>query len=216
MLNTFTYQKDPSLPARKIVFLLHGLGSNGQDLLGLAPEFAKELPGDVMFVSPDAPDICDMAPPGYAGSYQWFSLQNRDPQVIRQNVTEAAPELSKYIALMLKHYGLSYADVVLVGFSQGTMMSLSTGPSLPESIAGILGYSGALAIEPIETSHKMPIQLVHGSSDDVVPSSASESALEVFLSLGYDIKLELRPGLAHGIDPKGQEIGKDFLKSVLI
>ncbi len=68
-----------------MVILLHGLGSNGQDLISLAPLWAQRIP-DAVFVSPDAPFTCDMVPPGYPNAYQWFSLQDRDPRIVLQAV----------------------------------------------------------------------------------------------------------------------------------
>ena len=63
--------------AQALVILLHGLGADGNDLIGLAPHFAAAAPG-AAFVSPHAPFPCDMAPFGR----QWFSLQARDPEAI--------------------------------------------------------------------------------------------------------------------------------------
>ena len=57
------------------MLLLHGLGSDGNDLIGLAPYWAPLLP-DAAFASPNAPFPCDMAPYGY----QWFSLLDRSAQ----------------------------------------------------------------------------------------------------------------------------------------
>jgi phospholipase/carboxylesterase len=48
---------------RQLVVLLHGLGANGRDLLGLAPLLAERLP-HAAFHAPDAPQPCDMAPYG--------------------------------------------------------------------------------------------------------------------------------------------------------
>lgn len=215
MLKTYTFQKDAPAKVTKLVFLLHGLGSNGQDLLGMAPAFAKALPTGVLFVSPDAPDVCDMAPAGYEGSYQWFSLQNRDPQIIAKEVEKAAPHLQDYIKKMAQDYGLSLEDVALVGFSQGTMLSLQAGLRLSAPLAGILAYSGAMARAPEADALKIPVTLIHGDADDVVPASASQSAAQLLESLGYESTLHLRPGLAHGIDAEGQRIGIEFLNRIL-
>ena len=85
-LTTYTHSPASGKKARELVILLHGLGANGQDLIGLAPYFAKALP-DAVFVSPDAPFPCDMAPYGR----QWFSLQEWTPESILRGVQQAAP-----------------------------------------------------------------------------------------------------------------------------
>jgi len=74
---TYTFGPASGGKPKQLVILLHGLGADGRDLLGLAPEFAEILP-DAVFVSPDAPFPCDMAPMGR----QWFSLQEWTPSAI--------------------------------------------------------------------------------------------------------------------------------------
>lgn len=197
---------------KQLILLLHGLGADGSDLIGLAPYFAKALP-DAVFISPDAPFPCDMAPFGH----QWFSLQDRRPEVILAGVQAAAPILEKFITEQLEKYGLKAADLALVGFSQGTMMSLYTGPRYPEPIAGILGYSGALIWEEgTDTAklHKMPIHLIHGEADMVVPVQARAAAVEALESAGFKVTGYTMPDLPHGIDQKGIESGTNFLKSI--
>ena len=60
---------------RRLVILLHGLGADGNDLIGLAPYWAPLLP-DAEFLSPNAPFPCDMAPYGY----QWMSVRDANPE----------------------------------------------------------------------------------------------------------------------------------------
>lgn len=203
-------------PAQKVpeslVILLHGLGSNGRDLISLAPMWGEELPNTV-FVSPDAPFACDMVPPGYPDSFQWFSLQDRDPHMILKGVQLAQPILDSFITEQIEKYGVSAEKTALVGFSQGTMMSLYTAPRYPEKLAGVLGYSGALCGEPGET--KMPICLVHGEADDVVPFSAYQHARGKLIGAGFKVSGHSTPGLTHSIDQAGIDAGKAFLKDVL-
>src|SRR5580700_11798229 len=77
---------------KRLVILLHGLGANGDDLIGLAPYWAPLLP-DAEFLSPDAPFPCDMAPYGR----QWFSVQDRTPESVLAGVRAAAPILAAFI-----------------------------------------------------------------------------------------------------------------------
>lgn len=121
---------------RQLAILLHGLGADGNDLIGLAPYWAPLFP-EAEFVAPDAPFPCDMAPFGR----QWFSLQDRSPMSILAGVRAAAPILDAYIDDALKARNLDESRLALVGFSQGTMMSLyvglrrakGAGPSAPAS-----------------------------------------------------------------------------------
>ena len=134
-LKTYTHGPASGGAPKQIVVLLHGLGADGRDLLGLAPEFKDALP-DAIFVSPDAPNACDMAPMGY----QWFSLREWTPEAILRGVQQAAPVLDAFIDSLLEKYKLPPEKLALVGFSQGTMMSLYVGPRYKNRIAGIMGF----------------------------------------------------------------------------
>jgi phospholipase/carboxylesterase len=197
--------------------LLHGLGANGQDLLGLAPIYAQMLP-DAVFVSPDAPFECDMVPPGYGNSFQWFSLQSRDPHLMLSGVQKAAPILDSFITEQLEEQGVPANKLALLGFSQGTMMSLYVGPRYPEPLAGVLGYSGALLWEqdiPVDSLHKIPVHLVHGEADDVVPVGAYHAAKMRLESSGFDVSGHTTKHLFHNIDEEGIASGARFLQKIL-
>ena len=127
-------------PPRQLVVLLHGVGADGQDLIGLAPMLARDLP-HARFVAPDGPQPCDLAPYGR----QWFSLQDRRPGSDargrrRHGAAWSTPSSTRELA----RHGLDDARLALVGFSQGTMMSLHVGPRRPRPMAAMLGFSGAL------------------------------------------------------------------------
>ena len=135
----------PSQPPRtggkpkSVVVLLHGFGADGNDLIGLAPHWAAQLP-ETEFVSPHAPFPCDMAPSGR----QWFSFQDRSPDMVLAGVRAAATILDGFLDDVLAARGLDEHRLALVGFSQGTMMSLHVGLRRKAALAGILGYSGRL------------------------------------------------------------------------
>ena len=212
-LKTYTHAPASGGKPKSIVFLLHGLGANGMDLLGLAPYWAKDLP-DTVFVSPDAPFPCDMAPMGR----QWFSLRDWSPHSILAGVKEAEPILNDYITETLKQYDLTDDKAALVGFSQGTMMSLYGGPRRKNKIAGILGYSGALVGgEGLVDSavQKPPVHLIHGEADSVVPIGAYHAARNALIAGGFAVTGHTTPHLMHGIDDDGIESGGAFLQSVL-
>ncbi len=202
---------------KQIVLLLHGLGSNGQDLISLAPYWADALP-DAVFISPDAPFPCDIAP-GMPNSYQWFSLQSRDPQDMLRGAQTAEPLLNGYINILLDEFSLTADKLALVGFSQGTMMSLYVAPRRDDKIAGILGYSGALlGAEDLGAPdiQKMPVCLIHGEVDDVVPVEAYYMAKEALEQNGFDVSGHTTAGLTHSIDEKGIEEGANFLSKIFV
>ncbi len=193
-----------------LVILLHGLGSDGNDLIGLVPHLAPHL-NNIGFVSPNAPFPCDMAPYGY----QWFSLQEREQEKIRAGVQIATPILTEYIATQAKRFNLPYNKIALVGFSQGTMMSLYVAPRLEQALAGVVGYSGALSGADSlndDIRSKPPFLLIHGADDDVVDASALLHAVKHLQNAGCTVEHILTPHLGHSIDMDGIKKGAIFLK----
>jgi phospholipase/carboxylesterase len=197
----------------RLVILLHGLGADGNDLIGLAPHWASLLP-TAEFLSPNAPFPCDMAPYGY----QWFSAQDRSPAAVLAGVRAAAPLLQSFIDDALAERGFDDADLALVGFSQGTMMSLFVGLRRSQPVAGILGFSGRLLAPELlasELSSRPRTLLVHGTDDPLVPYeslAAAEAALKV---AGVPVETLTCEGIAHSIDENGLRRGGAFLKDVL-
>ena len=79
-------------PPCQLVVLLHGVGADGQDLIGLAPLLAELLP-HARFVAPDGPQPCDLAPYGR----QWFSLQDRRPASMLAGAERTLPALDAWL-----------------------------------------------------------------------------------------------------------------------
>jgi len=202
-----------SLPASgaptSMVIFLHGYGSNGEDLMGLAPYWRPVLPQTV-FLSPNAPQPC----PGVPGGYQWWGLTDLSPTARAAGVRQPAPALNACIDAELARYGLSDDRLVLVGFSQGTMMALHVGPRRAKALAGIIGYSGMLA-DPealaAEVVTKPPVLLVHGSADPTLPVIAMHQAKAALVALGFDVAAHVSQGLGHSIDADGLRLGAEFL-----
>ncbi len=195
---------------RQLVVLLHGVGADGNDLIGLAPQLARRLP-HAAFVAPNGPEPCDMVPMGY----QWFSLRDRRPEALLLGVQAAAPLLDRFLDAELERNRLPPHRLALVGFSQGTMMALHVGPRRERQIAGILGYSGALVGAerlPAEVRSRPPVFLIHGDADEVVPVQALFAAVAGLQAAGIPVQWSIRPGLPHAIDPESVEHGAAFLE----
>ena len=195
---------------KQLVVLLHGYGSNGDDLIGLAPFFAQALP-EAEFLSPNAPFPCEMSPMGF----QWFGLEDRSPEMKLGGVRMAAEILDGFLDAELAKRGLKDRDLALIGFSQGTMMSLHVGPRRAGPIAGILGFSGSLIAPQLlagELKSKPRVFLVHGTADQVVPYGALAQAEKALAEAGLEVATESRPGLVHSIDQVGAQKGALFLR----
>jgi phospholipase/carboxylesterase len=198
---------------RRLVILLHGLGADGNDLIGLAPYWARLLP-DAEFLSPNAPFPCDMAPYGY----QWFSSQDRSPEAVLGGACAAAPVLNAFIDEALEERGLGSGELALAGFSQGTMMALFVGLRRAEPVAGIVGFSGRLLAPELlasELRSRPPILLVHGTEDPLVPYSSLVAAETTLKAAGVPVETVTSVGIGHSIDDQGLRRGGQFLKKVL-
>ena len=196
---------------KQIVILLHGYGSNGADLLSLAPRWRKALP-DALFLAPNAPERCPF------GGFQWWDLRTLTRAAVAAGAARAAPALDAYIASQLAGHRLAEDRLLLVGFSQGTMMALHVGPRRERQVAGIVGYSGALA-DAGSLAHEVrtrpPVLLVHGTADPIVPVAAFHDAQGGLRRLGFSVETRLSPGLAHMVDEGGLRAGEEFAVRVL-
>jgi phospholipase/carboxylesterase len=195
-------------PARSMVILTHGYGSNGADLIGLVPYWRDALP-DTVFISPNAPEPC----PGAPGGYQWWPIGGPDRA---SGVRAAAPVLDAFIDAELARHSLTDDKLALVGFSQGSMMALHVAPRRARQLAGVVAYSGALidAGEADIRTHP-PILLVHGDADPMVPVAALHNAETNLRRLGFEVSAHVSRGLGHSIDAPGLRLGEAFLTRVL-
>jgi phospholipase/carboxylesterase len=196
-------------PPENIVLLLHGFGSSGSDMIALAPAWQEALP-DTLFLAPHAPQRCGMMGAGY----QWWGLSGFAPSALAAGAASAAPAVDAFIDRKLDQYGLTEADLALVGFSQGTMMALQIGLRRPRAVAAVVGYSGMLAGSAgLEHGSlpKPPVLLIHGTADPVVPVAALHMSESQLKHLGVNVTTHLSYGVAHNVDPVGLRLGRDFV-----
>ncbi|HEY8576309.1 MAG TPA: alpha/beta hydrolase [Devosia sp.] len=200
------------LPPTKAVVLLHGYGSDGNDLIGLAPVWRDVLP-DALFVSPNGPEPCRQ----FGAGFQWFDISFEEDRLAKRQVgvVQARPVLVTFLQDMWSQTGIAPEHTILAGFSQGAMMALHVGLSMPEPLMGIIGFSGAfLPPEGFGTSlmAKSPVCLVHGDMDDVVDPEHSADADVALRLAGYDVSYHVSRGTAHGIAPDGLDFATQFIK----
>lgn len=194
---------------KRLILILHGYGADGDNLLGIAQMMATEFP-DTLWFAPNAPEPCEMGM-----GYQWFSLADRSMPARDKGVKSASAIVITALDLLKKEYQLSDSDIALMGFSQGTMTSIYTALRLPQPIAGVVGFSGALLGESTmkdELRSKPAMCLIHGDSDEVVPYVALEHARAGLENVGIFVESHTRPRLGHSIDEKGIEIASIFLR----
>ena len=200
---------------KQAVVLLHGYGSDGNDLIGLAPHWQGVLP-DAVFVSPNAPVQCRQL----ASGFQWFDVSFDGDRLARrqEGVVEARPVLVEFLEDLWRQSGIGPENTILAGFSQGAMMALHTGLSLERPLMGIIAFSGAfLPPEGFGTrmdDARTPVCLVHGDMDDVVDPEHSADADVALRLAGYAVSYHVSPGVAHGIAPDGLAFATEFIRQV--
>jgi phospholipase/carboxylesterase len=211
------YRRPPAAggKASNLVVFLHGYGADGKDLIDLSTPFSMAMP-NASFISPDAPSPCAMS----ASGREWFPIEE-----IPKGAINAAENLLNLIEVEAKNLNLSFKEVILIGFSQGAMMSLQCLLLNQNKFGAIIGYSGALRAENIQAAgtqitngkHKYsdtPVLLVHGTQDEVVPFQSLEDSKNLLNQIGFNVQTLSRQNLGHGIDPEGISAGMEMLKKL--
>ncbi|MCF1710036.1 alpha/beta fold hydrolase [Tabrizicola sp. J26] len=202
--------------AGSLVVFLHGYGADGEDLLGLADPLSPHL-RDTVFIAPNAPERCSGNPFGF----QWFPipwLDGSSEAEAAAGLQAASEDLNAFLDARLADEGLTPDRLALVGFSQGTMMSLHVALRRPEPIAGIVAFSGRLlAPERLEAeiTSRPPVLLIHGDADPVVPFDDMAKAGNALVAAGVETYGHVMQGTGHGIAPDGLSVALSFLKERL-
>lgn len=201
---------------KSVVVFLHGYGADGADLLGLADPLAPHLP-DTVFVAPNAPERCVNNPMGY----QWFPipwLDGSSEDAAEVAMQQSFDDLNAYLDTVLEDEGIAHSQLILFGFSQGTMMSLHVAPRRAEPVAGVVGFSGRL-LQPEslaeEARVKPPVLLVHGDQDDMVPIQSLPEAGNALTEAGFEVYAHVMKGTGHGIAPDGLSVALAFMRDRL-
>ena len=202
---------------RSGVIFLHGYGANGADLLGLAESLGEHM-ADTLFIAPDAPERCPGAPAGL----QWFPIpwiDGSSQEEAAQGLLRAAEDLNAFLDAVMVDEDLLAEQVILFGFSQGTMIGLHVAPRRDDAFAGIVAISGRL-LEPEllsdEVISRPPVLLIHGDRDDVVPAQNLPAAAEALEQAGWqDVYAHIMKGTGHGIAPDGLSVALAFTRERL-
>ena len=200
-----------------VIFILHGLGTNAEDLASLVGEF--DLP-QCRFILPDAPLHLPVYP---AGAYAWYDFESHDPGGFQAS--------RDYLWALMDRYALDPnvrpapgsekkpSPVVMTGFSQGGVMSLEAGllwKGGVKAIAAMSGYlpNGPEIVQKAVAPKQTPILLAHGTYDPVVPIEGSRRAAEDLKRAGYAPILKEFP-MEHTITEASLDEVRHFLQAAL-
>jgi phospholipase/carboxylesterase len=191
--NISSIELKPSLPAIGSVIWLHGLGADGHDFEPIVPELNLPASLPLRFIFPHAPIRPVTINNGFA-MRAWFDIysMNINQRIDEEGITESVSMVRNLIEHE-KSLGISTKNIVLAGFSQGSVIALNTGLSYPEPLAGVIALSGFLPnAEQIianvrEYNKSLPIFIAHGNQDLVVPCMLGQISADVLKRAGYPV-----------------------------
>ena len=183
-----------------LLILLHGYGSNEEDLYS----FASELPSDLIIVSARA--LQDL---GF-GSYAWYTIHFNNTQGKFSDIPEAIKArdvIYKFIKEVQEKYAVSPEKTFLLGFSQGTILSYAVALNHPETVQKVIALSGYVNpdllpenMEKINYS-KLDFFISHGNVDQVIPVEWANKAPQFLNQLNIKNCYQEYP-VGHGVAPK--------------
>lgn len=191
-----------------VIILLHGYGSNEEDLFGLR----TALPAQYLIASVRAPLTADV------GGYQWFEREivNGKYTGKKEHLEQSRQTILKFIAEFTKKYNADPANVYLAGFSQGAIMSYEAGLTAPAKIRGIAVLSGKMpeSLMPLINKNdpnlkKLKIFIAHGTADSRLPFSDGKAANDRLVNMGMKPEFHGYQGMDHAIS---NEVMGDLLK----
>lgn len=183
-----------------LLLLLHGYGSNEEDLFS----FAQELPEEYYVISAQAPYA--LQPYGYA----WYAI-NFDADMNKfsddQQAIESRERIVQFLDELIEKYPIDQNDITLIGFSQGSILSYSIALSYPEKVRRVVALSGYLNEDILKENYqnndfsKLKFFVSHGSADQVIPVEWARKTPEFLNRIGVkNIYFEYPVG--HGVAPK--------------
>lgn len=201
---------------RSLVVLLHGFGSNGAAMQGLAKTLSAALP-DTAFLAPDAPD----AAPGRPGGRMWFTI----PELGGSSAIEAdlrlqasARQLDAFLDDHLATLGLPASAMALLGFSQGAGMAYEIAPRRRDELAGVVAIAGRMKRKETlaaEVRSHPPFLMMTGAEDNLLTEDEITQTRTALTQVSIPAMRITMAGVGHSVSDDGLATASDFLKSVL-
>lgn len=210
-LSLYHLVKTPKIIKEKnpLLLLLHGYGSNEEDLFS----FASELQEDYFIISARAPYNL------MYGSYAWYAI-NFDADENKFSDLEQARTsrdlIANFIDELIANYPIDKDNVTLIGFSQGSILSYAVALSYPAKVQRVVAMSGYLNVEIIDHNYlrnnftNLKIFASHGTSDQVIPVDWARKAKPILDNLGIKTAYKEYP-IGHGVSPQNFYDFKNWL-----
>jgi phospholipase/carboxylesterase len=204
--------KEPKLKLDKnpVLLLLHGYGSNEEDLFS----FANELPEEYYVISARAPyDLM-------YGSYAWYAINFDADENKFSDIGQAQSSrdlIANFIDELIASYPIDANSVTLIGFSQGSILSYAVAVSFPEKVQRVVAMSGYFNPEIAVANYKennlsnLKIFASHGTVDQVIPVDWARKIAPILNELGIENVYKEYP-VGHGVAPQNFFDFKNWLQ----
>ena len=206
---------------QKAVIMLHGFGSNGYDLISMAPFISNDLP-DTVFYSPNA----NIGMPE-TGGFKWFNLEENASidffthfdyvQTLMERAKQSLPLVTEFINHICQKHSLTPNQIILMGFSQGGLIALMTGLTNSNKLGGVIACSAIPvminnALELKDIKNKPNVLLTHGTDDDIVPFIGMQISQNTLSNIDCPVQNHYVAGMGHNIDESCIEKIISFIK----
>ncbi len=210
-LSLYYLLREPKIIKDKnpLLLLLHGYGSNEEDLYS----FASELPEDYYVISVRAP--YDMM----YGSYAWYAINfdaDENKFSDHDQAIESRDLIAKFIEELIENYPIDANNITLIGFSQGCILSYAVALSYPEKVQRVIAMSGYLNLDIVAENYtsnnfkNLKIFASHGTVDQVIPVDWARKAKPILENLGIETVYKEYP-IGHGVSPQNFHDFKNWL-----
>jgi phospholipase/carboxylesterase len=193
-----------------LLLLLHGYGSNEEDLFS----FANELPDEYYVISARAPYDLQF------GSYAWYAINFDADQNKFSDHSQAILSrdlVVKFIEELKSNFPIDSANITLIGFSQGSILSYSIALSYPNIVQRVVALSGYLNLDITVDNYQnndfssLKIFSSHGTVDQVIPVEWARKTDPILKNLAINSTYKEYP-IGHGVSPKNFFDLKDWLQ----
>lgn len=199
----------PDTPTH-LYLLFHGVGSTPQSMTSLGQFIGSQFE-NAAIVSVEAPDASD-----FGQGFQWFSVQGVTEDNRQARIDKALPTFVETVTSWQAKFGLSREETTLIGFSQGSIMSLSATQNADYNLAAnVVSMSGRFAQAPSVAPENTRIAFFHGHEDGVINITFAQEAFDVLKGLGADVYFQAFSNLGHTINQEEAEKLLAFLNDSL-
>ena len=195
------------------IILLHGYGGDGDDISAITLNWKRFLPNTI-FLCPNGHESCPINPSGF----QWFDLNNDDPNYVLEETIKAENKLNFFINEIKSEYKLNNSKICISGFSQGCMMSINLGLISDENFNCVVGFSGKIINKENiskRINSKTKMLLMHGDQDVVVPPNSLLEAKDFLMRNKIDIEIKMIENCGHHISVEASSIALNYIKKNL-